>query len=731
MLTIFSAIHNFCVSNNSSLLGRFGTQGGTGTVTRGAQLLGADMYKRLDEYLQAHLNDLRVDTQQYNDEGLIQYYNKIWDRYTTGARYLNHIFDYINRHWIKREREEGRRDIHDVNTLCLVRWKSELFDPIQNRIVDAILKQIEKQRNGEAITSVNIKQALQSFVSLGLDENNTKKTSLAVYKQFFEQRFLDATRDYYTKESDYFLANHSVIEYIKKASQRIQEENGRIQMLLHPSTETTLMPICDEVLIANHAQIIQDEFYTLLSEDRRDDFHQLYKLLSRVEGLLAPIQTTFQDYVRKQGLAAVEKLAKEVEKPDPKAYVDTLLAVQSKYAEIVRTAFESNSELVKSLDTGCNVFINSNTIALPANAPKGSESKTPELLARYTDQLLKKSSKTAEETDVDAALNGIMTLFQYVDAKDSFEKFYKRLLSRRLVNNSSASEDAETNMVAKLKEVCGYDYTNKLQKMFQDMTTSSEMISEFKANLSKDEYPIDFNACILAENYWPLPQLKWSYTMPKELHPIHERFQGFYNNKHTGRRLKWLWNFSKGDLKANFVKGNKVGYTFTVSAYQLSILLPFNEQDTYTWEQLLEITQLPEEILSNSLAFILKAKLLLKEPSDAKTEDKDTKFTLNFDFKNKKVRINLNLPMKTEQKQEVDQTHKSIEEDRKFFLQAVIVRIMKARKELKHVSLVQETIEQSRKRFQPKVPEIKKSIDALVDKEYLERLEDNKYRYLA
>lgn len=717
-------------------MGRFGSQQNNaasnngGTVTRGAQLLGADMYKRLDEYLQAHLRRLQLDGQKFSDEGLIQYYNQIWDRYTTGARYLNHIFDYINRHWIKREREEGRRDIHDVNTLCLVRWKSELFDPIQERLVDAILKQIEKQRNGEAITSVNIKQALTSFVSLGLDENNTKKTSLSVYKQFFEQKFIDATRDYYTKESNYFLSNHSVIEYIKKASTRIEEESGRIQMLLHPSTESTLMPTCDEVLVANHAQVIQDEFQTLLAEDRRDDFHQLYKLLSRVEGLLTPIQNTFQEYVKKQGLAAVESLAKEnsENKADPKAYVDTLLSVQSKYSEIVKTAFESNSELVKSLDTGCNVFINTNAISTPT---KGSESKTPELLARYADQLLKKSSKTAEETDVDEALNGIMILFQYVDAKDSFEKFYKRLLSRRLVNNSSASEDAETNMVAKLKEVCGYDYTNKLQKMFQDMTTSNEMISEFKSTLSKEEYPIDFQASVLAENYWPLPSLKWTYTMPKELHAIHERFQGFYNNKHTGRRLKWLWNFSKGELKANFFKGNKVGYTFTVSAYQLSILLPYNDKDSYTWEQLQEITQLPDDILSNSLTFILKSKLLLKEPEDAKTEDKDTKFNLNFDFKQKKVRINLNLPMKTEQKQEADQTHKSIEEDRKFFLQAVIVRIMKARKELKHVSLVQETIEQSRKRFQPKVPEIKKSIDALVDKEYLERMDDNKYRYLA
>ena len=56
---------------------------------------------------------------------------------------------------------------------------------------------------------------------------------------------------------------------------------------------------------------------------------------------------------------------------------------------------------------------------------------------------------------------------------------------------------------------------------------------------------------------------------------------------------------------------------------------------------------------------------------------------------------------------------------------------MKSRKKMKHVVLVQETITQIKGRFTPKISDIKKMIDSLIEKEYLERLDNEEMGYLA
>jgi cullin 1 len=60
-----------------------------------------------------------------------------------------------------------------------------------------------------------------------------------------------------------------------------------------------------------------------------------------------------------------------------------------------------------------------------------------------------------------------MVIFKFIDDKDVFQKFYQKKLAQRLISSASASDDSESSMITKLKELSGFDYTNKLMKMFQ------------------------------------------------------------------------------------------------------------------------------------------------------------------------------------------------------------------------------------------------------------------------
>jgi cullin 1 len=162
----------------------------------------------------------------------------------------------------------------------------------------------------------------------------------------------------------------------------------------------------------------------------------------------------------------------------------------------------------------------------------------------------------------------------------------------------------------------------------------------------------------------------------------------------------------------------------------MAILLQYNSGLVFGWDDLVNATGMTSESLVGHVGVLVKAKVLTLSGSLGAV---GSTYTLNPDFRSKKIRVNLNIAVKSEQKAESEETHLAIAQDREYIIQAAIVRIMKTRKTLKHTLLMQEVISQLQSRFKPQVPDIKKMIDHLLEKEYIERCADarDSYNYVA
>ncbi|KAJ7033020.1 Cullin, partial [Mycena alexandri] len=464
--SLYTTVYNYCTSTKMH-----GKLEGNRT---GANLVGSDLYNKLTDYFANRFKPIVQNASTLRDEPLLRYYVAEWDRYTTGANYLNRLFTYLNRYWVKRERDEGKKAVYQVYTLALAQWHLHLFTPLQPSLTSALLRLIQTQRDGGTIDQTLVKKIIDSYVSLGLDAGDPNKECLDVYKEKFESAFLAATESYYSAEATATGGTGNIPEYLKKAEGRLKEDE-RVVRYLHAKTRKELVSRCEGVLLRAHAPRMWEAFQTLLDFDADADLQRMYALLARIPEGLEPLRRKFEAHVKTAWLAAVEGVAggagaaadADAEETatkggelDPKAYVDALLAVHEKNAATVARSFKGEAGFAAALDKACREFVNRNA------ATGTSAAKSLELLAKHADMLLRKSNKMAGEGDLEGALNRVMILFKYLEDKDVFQTFYTTKLSKRLIHGVSASDEAEASMISKLKEACVFEYTNKLQRMF-------------------------------------------------------------------------------------------------------------------------------------------------------------------------------------------------------------------------------------------------------------------------
>lgn len=283
-------------------------------------------------------------------------------------------------------------------------------------------------------------------------------------------------------ESLDFLSNNSATDYVAKATRRMEEEKERsVALGLPATTEAPLVKIIETELIERHARSLVDMersgFAALLKdESKTEELQQMYDLFVRVPSSVDFLRDALCDRIKTEGKALIDDQQKGA--ADPPSFVRGVLRMRERYHRVLQVSFRDEKKAQKRLKESFEDFLN-------------EDARAASCLAVYSDELLRVGLRGATEAQVTEELQKVIVVFRYLADKDVFEAYYKQHLAKRLLGGRSVSDEAERAMVSQLKAECGYQFTSKLEGMFNDMRISRDMRSSYKAHAKSSDGKVD------------------------------------------------------------------------------------------------------------------------------------------------------------------------------------------------------------------------------------------------
>jgi cullin 1 len=640
-----------------------------------------------------------------------------WSNHKIYVKWMDRFFTYLDRYYVKLQSVEP---LHNRGYSI---FHQLVFEECKKSTRDALLRVINCERQGEHIDQDLVKGVIEMFTDLGLGNTN-------VYQTEFEDFFLPATSDYFVRQASGWLSADSFPEYLRKAEATLAAEEARVTSYLHRSTQPKLKHVVIQALLAQpQNQLLEKEtgVIYLLDNDKREDLARMHRMFSLVDGGLNPIAASFRAYAEARGNKVVDERVEQAKQIASKSealgdptFVQSLLDLHDTFKGIVQDCFSNDTLFQKSLKEAFEVFVNRDIGKYSFAA----------LMSSFCDRILKKSGERLSDDQVEMLLTKMVELFSFLSDKDLFVEIYRNQLSKRLLYETSASEDSEKSMIAKLKMKCGAQFTSKLEGMITDLSLASDLQKDFREHC--DGLPegraslggIDFAVTVLTTGFWPSYQVHEAALCP-EMQKAIGTFHNFYNGRTQHRRLQWIHSLGQATVAA---KLNNRRHDLIVNSYQALILLLFVKDENHALSFIQNAIGLDATMVKKLLATLTISKYkVLSKTGDAKTIEDDATFTPNDSFScpHRKIKIPPPISEETHNKERV-------EEDRSIAIEAAIVRIMKMRKQLSHQQLVSEVLTQLAF-FKPNPKLIKQRIEHLIEREYLERdpNQASLYRYLA
>ncbi|KAI9222811.1 Cullin family-domain-containing protein [Blastocladiella britannica] len=702
-----------------------------------------DLFLKLAGFLHAHT--AAVTSRIAHSPTPLETYAREWVLYTSGAQGLNVVCECLNKAMTAPLRgapvaaatpaalgglADRRPLVRDstyrrqsVQSLAYVQWRDVVVRPLVANLVARVKEVVRADREGVDGPDMACRDFGLSLVTL---QAQISHATMTMYVAEYESAYIVELCAYYGAESERYLRELSMSDFLKMAEQRLDQERLRSARYLHPASLDKIAFECHVQYLTNHKDAIRNAFRVMLDNNQSSDLGLAYRLMQRIPNGVAELTGSYERYVTDEGLKLLM--------PDPKTTVPSLATLHTTLVTQTSDLFSGDPKFTAAMDRAYRSVNNSTTP--PSNLPRG--------LAQVADHVLRRVAKVSD-ADAEAALAGVLTLFVYVDDKDVFHRHYARLLARRLILRSGGNDELEYAALTRMKAVCGAEYTSKLSRMFSDVGVSAELGAGFRESSSggadivesSGGAQLDLAPLVLTAGSWPMSHVNTPALagVPDAIAKSAERFTGYYTTKHSGRKLFWMWHLCRVDIR--YVARDKKRYEINMALFQWAVLALFNEPvatsaskgESLTRAQITQAIGASESDTARTIDSLVEAGLLAMDSSSSAT---DPSVTLNPTFESKRAKIRLVLNLGAGGGGDADDaaTRAAVEEDRKLYVQATMVRLLKAHRVIDHNQLVALVIEQSRARFKPSVALIKRCIEVLMDRGYMEREPGGVERYI-
>ena len=521
-----------------------------------------------------------------------------------------------------------------------------------------------------------------------------------IYQNYFNKYFIRHTEDYYAIKTFNYINDSSIIKYINYVEEILSFEN---YLIISNLNEITLKPVLNklnQILLYDNRNNIFTKFYSIKDTNNNSQFilNDNYDLMKKIFILFKNIK--LEEDVRVKFSHYIIKTCREIYtkfNKDYKLFYENIKLLKNNIDHYISDSFLNDEKFKSTSKESLTKGINQKTMFIC------------DTFSKYIDNVLRETAGIIPLNETKKKINEYMILFKYIENKDLFENFFIKKLCIRCLFNLNKSEEAQNYLIEQLKNECGPYFISKSQEMISDVKASIEMSNTYnKEDNNISNIPINY--FVLSNYTWPIDKLIKGEINNFDMGEYGKKFFEFYHKKNGGKSLFWHLPYCFGELEMT-IPNSDVTIKIFGNGVHTAILKCFTKSNTsLTIQDIINKTKIEKDVIQKYIKKLIN-KNLLKFENDV--------FSVNYDVNkdgNNGIIALIDYDEEENSEEDKEKEEKSIEE-RKFVIDAYIMKILKQKKIMKRNELI--NIVKERMPFEEKDENINKRVDQLINNRYI------------